>query len=140
MALRRTSIEGLRVYRASRELEDDIYKLVAKLPHEEFYRLGDGLRRSSAGISHYISESHRRHSLGLKIEALHLARTEAEQLSQHLNDYTNRGYGQTTPLRQRSSAIVGQLWALIKYFRSRQSTQISFNRAQAVDELVAARS
>ncbi len=139
MATRQTSIEDLRVYTASRKLEDKVYELVRSLPQTEFYRLGNDLRRSSAAISHYISEAFRRHSIGLKIEALHLARVEVEQLNQHLDESSQRGYANASELKAEAVGVTKQLWGLIHYFRGRQASHTTTHRGQAVDELMAAR-
>jgi four helix bundle protein len=134
------SIEGLRIYQSSRNLEDQIYELVRKLPPEEFYRLGNDLRRSSAAISHYISEGHKRYSYSLKLEALHLARVEADRLQQLLADYSRRGFGTSETLQEDCKAVTKQAWGLIKYYRRRQSQRQAAARVRAADALVAARS
>src|SRR4051812_24496915 len=117
------SIEGLRIYKSSRDLEDQVYELVKRLPAEEFYRLGDDLRRSSAAISHYISEAHKRYSYSLKLEALHLARTETERLQQRLEEHQGKGYGDTEKLQEACVGVTKQAWGLIKYFKQRQAAR-----------------
>ncbi len=134
------SIQGLRIYQASRNLEDAVYELVRQLPDKESYRLGDDLRRSSAAISHYISECHRRYNYSIKLEALHLARIEAEKLQKLLSVHHARGYGATTELQAGCMAITKQSWGLIRYIRRRQDEQQAQARTQAVDALVGVRS
>jgi four helix bundle protein len=133
------SIESLRIYQASRNLEDAVYELVKTLPRTEFYGLGDGLRRSSAAISHYISECHRRYSYGIKLETLHLARNEATTLKELLADYQAQGYGDTDQLQQACVGIIKQSWGLIKYMKQRQAERQVEAQAWASDQLVAAR-
>lgn len=133
------TIERLRIYQTSRQLEDSVYELVKKLPDTEFYRLGNDLRRSSAAISHYVAECHRRYSYGIKLETLHLARTEAETLKQLLAEHTSRGYGPTEKLQAECVGVVKQSWGLIKYLKQRQAERRQENVARASDELVAAR-
>lgn len=133
------SIEGLRIYQSSRALEDSVYELVKKLPANQFYRLGNDLRRSSAGISHYITECHRRYSYSVKLETLHLARMEAETLKKLLADYEAQGYGPTAKLQDGCTGIIKQSWGLIKYIKQRQSERQAEARTKASDELVAAR-
>ena len=133
-----TSIEKLRIYQTSRKLEDSVYELVKNLPDAEFYRLGNDLRRSSAAISHYLTECHRRYSYGVKLEALHLARTEAEALKQLLAEYETRGFGATKELQESCVGIVKQSWGLIKYIKQRQTERRQSIRSAASDELVAA--
>jgi four helix bundle protein len=140
MATSSTSIEDLRVYKASRKLEDEVYDLVRTLPQEEFYRLGNALRRSSAAVSHYITEAHRRHSYGFKLEALHLARVETEQLQQFLVECSQRNYADTKTLQNSAIGVTKQLWGLIKYFRGRQAGRSAMFDVSSVDDLVTARS
>lgn len=134
------SIENLRVYKESRALEDAVYQLVNQLPEREFYRLGNDLRRSSAAISHYLTECHKRYSYSIKLEALHLARTEAETLTRLLSDHETQGYGPTLSQKNTCTSIIKQCWGLIKYLKQRQAHQQTTRRISASDELVAARS
>lgn len=133
------SIESLRVYQASRSLEDAVYEIVKRLPTKEFYGLGNDLRRSSAAVSHYLTECHRRYSYGIKLEALHLARVEAETLKTLLAEHASQGYGATDRLQENCTSIIKQIWGLIKYLKQRQTEQQHVARVKASDELVAAR-
>jgi four helix bundle protein len=133
------SIESLRIYQTSRDLEDAVYELVKQLPREEFYGLGNELRRSSAAVSHYITECHRRYSHNLKLEALHLTRLEADTLHKLLADYQSRGYGDARKLQESCIGIIKQSWGLIRYMKQRQAEQQAEAQARASDELVAAR-
>jgi four helix bundle protein len=133
------SIESLRIYQTSRSLEDAIYELVKQLPPDQFYGLGNDLRRSSAAVSHYITECHRRFSYGVKLEALHLARVEAETLKTLLAEYESQGYGPTSQLQNSCIGVIKQCWGLIKYLKQRQSEHRNAARIRATDELVAAR-
>jgi four helix bundle protein len=139
MSTHTTSIEGLRIYQASRKLEDAVYELVRQLPETEFYRLGNDLRRSSAGVSHYITECHRRYSYSVKLEALHLARREAETLKKLLADHEAQGFGDTKDAQGTCIGIVKQTWGLIKYLKQRQAEYQHEARVGATDQLVAAR-
>lgn len=139
MSERTTSIEGLRIYQASRKLEDAIYEMVKQLPAAEYYRLGNDLRRSSASVSHYITECHRRYSYGVKLEALHLVRNEAEALKKLLADHEACGFGDTKVLQDACIGIVKQSWGLIKYLQRRQNERRQETRVDATDQLVAAR-
>jgi len=133
------SIESLRIYQASRSLEDAVYELVKSLPTTEFYDLGNDLRRSSAAVSHYLTECHRRYSYGIKLEALHLARVETETLKTLLAEYATRGYGDTEQLQESCTGVIKQAWGLIKYLKQRQAEHRSAIQIKASDELVAAR-
>jgi four helix bundle protein len=134
------SIEGLRIYQSSRKLEDAVYELVRKLPEREFYQLGNDLRRSSAAISHYIAEAHKRYSYSVKMECLHLARTEAEELKKHLAACSEQSYGDTTQLQEDATGVIKQAWGLIKYFKQKQAERQAATQVAASDELVTARS
>ncbi|HEX7259430.1 MAG TPA: four helix bundle protein [Candidatus Saccharimonadia bacterium] len=134
------SIKRLRVYQTSRELEDSVYMLVKALPETEFYALGNDLRRSSAAISHYLMQCHRHYSHNLKLEALHLARTEAETLQNLLLSHDAKGYGSTDHLGDACISVIKQCWGLIKYFKQRQAEQSIAASVRASDELVASRS
>jgi four helix bundle protein len=134
------SIEGLRIYQASRKLEDAVYELVKSLPRSEFYGLGNDLRRSSAAVSHYLTECHRRYSYSIKLEALHLARTEAETLKGLLAGCESAGHGPTGELRDGCTGIIKQSWGLIKYLKHHQAERQAASHVRASDELVAARS
>jgi four helix bundle protein len=134
------SIEGLKIYQTSRQLEDAVYELVKALPEEEFYKLGNDLRRSSAAISHYISEAHQRYSYGVKIESLHLARTEADNLNLLLQAHAQRGYGDTKQLIEECTVVIKQAWGLIRYFKQKQDERQANASIKATDELVASRS
>lgn len=133
------SIKGLRIYQSSRTLEDAVYELVKHLPAREFYGLGNDLRRSSAAVSHYLTECHRRYSYGIKLEALHLARVEAETLKSLLAQHASQGYGETERLQESCTAVIKQSWGLIKYLKQRQTEHHAAAQIKASDELVAAR-
>jgi four helix bundle protein len=139
MSTTKTSIEGLRIYQASRALEDSVYELVRALPPAEFYRLGNDLRRSSAAISHYISESHKRYSITAKLENLHLARIEIDQLKKYLSQHADQGYGSTTGLQNACIGLTKQAWGLVKHYQQRRRDQQTAARINAADALVAAR-
>lgn len=62
-----SSIEHLRIYQLARSLEDKLYEYAKTLPGEQFYPLGNDLRRSSAAAAHYIAETHRRYSYTVKM-------------------------------------------------------------------------
>ena len=134
-----TSIKRLRVYQTSRQLEDAVYELVKALPEVEFYALGNDLRRSSAAISHYLTECHRNFSYHIKLEALHLARVETETLQKLLAAHETKGYGQTKQLTNDYTSVIKQCWGLIKYFKRRQAERHTTAAIRASDELVAAR-
>lgn len=118
-----TSIQQLRIYTAARELEDKVYELVKAAPADCAWPLGNDLRRSSAAVSHHISESYNRYSYHTKIEALHLARTEVEKTQRLLEDFGAAGYGKIKDLYEGYTATIKQTWGLIKYLKTKQGEQ-----------------
>lgn len=134
------SIEHLRIYQLARSLEDRLYELAKHLPADQFYPLGNDLRRSSAAVAHYIAETHRRYSYTIKLEALHLARTAAEDVIKHLETYQAAGHGEVIESVEDYTTLIKQSWGLIKYLKSKQELVRSKEQARATDELVAARS
>lgn len=132
-------IENLRIYQLSRKLEDTLYESIKTLPNNEFYYLGNDLRRSSAAVSHHITEAHRRYSYAVKSELLHLARTEISALQDLLSLYESRGYGDTSELSSSYRSLYQQIWGLITYFKRKQQDRQRGTRIKAADALVAAR-
>lgn len=132
-------IENLRIYQVSRALEDQVYELVNQLPADEFYRLGNDLRRSSAAISHHITEAHRRYSFAVKSELLHLARTEIANIKDLLSLYDSKGYGLTEEIQKSYRSLNQQIWGLITYYKRRQRERQTGTQIKAADALVAAR-
>src|SRR5262245_9446242 len=82
------SIEQLNIYKLARRLEDEVYELVKTFPADQFYGLGNDLRRSSAAVSHHIMDAHRlysyRLSYRLELDEFAAARREAEATQAHL--------------------------------------------------------
>jgi len=85
------SIEQLRIYKSARAAEDQVYELVKQFPADQFYGLGNNLRRSSAAVSHHIMGAHRLFSYRLKLDELSAMRREAENTMQYLEDARTLG-------------------------------------------------
>ncbi len=134
-----SSIKHLRVYQTSLQLEDIIHELVKKLPENEVYFLGNELRRSSTAISHHLYAFYRHHNYRLRLQALHLARKEAEGLQKLLLTYQKAGYGPISHIDGFCVSVIKQCWGLIKYYKQQESTQHARASIRASDELVAAR-
>lgn len=111
------SVEQLRVYKSARGLEDQIYELVKTFPAEQFYGLGNDLRRSSAGVSHYIMEAHRLFSYRLKLDALAATRREAEATQRHLQAALE--LGATEAMVEEYTGIIKQSWGLTKWVKAK---------------------
>jgi four helix bundle protein len=113
------SIEHLRIYKQARVVEDEIYELVKTFPTEQFYGLGNDLRRSSAAVSHHIMEAHRLFSYRLKIDALAAMRREVEGSIKHLTAASDQGLATTTDLIDQYTSLIKQSWALTKWLKNK---------------------
>jgi four helix bundle protein len=111
------SIEQLRIYKSARALEDQVYELVKQFPVDQFYGLGNDLRRASAGVSHHIMEAHRLFSYQLKLDSLAAMRREAEATQKHLD--TSRGLGATDTIISDYTSIIKQSWGLTKWLKAK---------------------
>jgi four helix bundle protein len=111
------SIEQLRVYTSARALEDQIYELVKQFPADQFYGLGNDLRRSSAAVSHHIMSAHRMFSYRLKMDEMSAARREAEVTQKHLENA--RDLGASDALINEYTGIIKQSWGLTKWLRAK---------------------
>lgn len=132
------SIENLNIYKTARGLEDQIYELVKTFPVETFYNLGNDLRRSSAAVSHYISQSHSSFSYQLKLDALANARVEAERTKKFLEAASK--YKAPTQLLEDYTGVIKQSWGLTRWLKLKQTEKAQTATALGKDELVAARS
>jgi four helix bundle protein len=121
----RSSIEGLRIYQSAVSLEDQVFALVKTLPADQYYQLGNDLRRASAAVCHYISEAHKRYSYSLKLDSLHCARTEAEEATHLLEQFQADKHGDTTQLIEDYTGVIKQAWGLIKFFKNQQQIKQS---------------
>jgi four helix bundle protein len=111
------SIEQLHIYKTARATEDQVYELVKGFPADQFYGLGNDLRRSSAAVSHYINSAHRLFSYRLKLDELAAMRREAEVTQKHLE--SARPHGATDKLITEYTTIIKQSWALSKWLKAR---------------------
>jgi four helix bundle protein len=111
------TIEQLRVYKTARSVEDLVYDLVKTFPAEQFYGLGNDLRRSSAAVSHYLMETHRLFSYRLKLDALAAARREAEAAQKQLEAARDLGADET--LISEYTSIIKQTWGLTKWVKTK---------------------
>ncbi|MBW4061349.1 four helix bundle protein [Candidatus Saccharibacteria bacterium] len=111
------TIEQLRIYKTARGLEDEVYELVKTFPVDQFYGLGNDLRRSSAAVSHHIMETHRLYSYRLKLDALADARREAEQAQKQLDGA--KSLGATDKLIEAYTGVIKQSWGLTKWLRTK---------------------
>ena len=129
------SIEQLRIYKTARSVEDQVYELVKQFPPDQFYGLGNDLRRSSAAVSHHITSAHRLFSYRLKLDELAAMRREAEITQKFLENA--RAYGATDDLISDYTAIIKQSWGLSKWLKARLDEKREKAEIQAKEELTA---
>lgn len=130
------SIEQLRIYKTARAAEDQVYELVKQFPADQFYGLGNDLRRSSAAVSHHIMGAHRLFSYRLKLDEMAAMRREAEVTQKHLQDA--RSFGVTDELIEEYTAVIKQSWGLSKWLKAKLVEKQEKAGIAAKDELVAA--
>lgn len=130
------AIEQLRIYKTARGLEDQVYELVKGLPSEQFYGLGNDLRRSTAAVSHHITCAHRLYSYKLKLDELTAVRREAEAAQHYLE--TARDFGATNELIDGYTTIIKQSWGLTKWFRKKFEERQEKAETAANEELALA--
>lgn len=130
------SIEQLRIYKSARSAEDQVYELVKQFPAEQFYGLGNDLRRSSAAVSHHIMGAHRLFSYRLKLDELAAMRREAEVTQKYLEDA--REFGATDELISEYTAVIKQSWGLSKWLKAKLVEKHEKAEVAAKEQLVAA--
>ncbi len=130
------SIEQLRIYTSARAGEDAVYELVKQFPADQFYGLGNDLRRASAGVSHYIMEAHRLFSYRLKLDALANARREAEVTKTLLEKA--RPNGASDELIEEYTTILKQSWGLTKWLKTKLTEKSEKAEVAAKEEMVQA--
>jgi four helix bundle protein len=111
------SIEQLQIYKSARSLEDEIYEFVRTLPSEHFYGLGNDLRRSSAAVSHHISNAHKLFSYRLKLDEFTAMRREAEVTQRYINDAKILGINES--LINKYQIVIKQSWGLTKWLKAK---------------------
>jgi four helix bundle protein len=109
------SIEQLTIYKLARRLEDEVYELVKTFPAEQFYGLGNDLRRSSAAVSQHIMECHRLYSYRLKLDELNAVRREAEATQGQLE--RAREFGATDELIEGYTNIIKEVRSFQRHGR-----------------------
>lgn len=123
-------IEQLTIYRTARRLEDEVYELVKKFPADEFYGLGNDLRRSSASVAHHIMGAHRLYSYRLKLDELSAMRRECEETQKHLESATAAGYlDSKSKMIEDYTEVIKASWGLSKWLKSKLE-----DKAAAADE------
>lgn len=130
------SIEQLRIYKSSRAAEDQVYELVKQFPADQFYGLGNDLRRSSAAVSHHIMGAHRLFSYRLKLDELAAMRREAELTQKYLEE--SRALGATDELIAEYTGVIKQSWGLSKWLKAKLIQKREKAEVAAKEELVAA--
>jgi four helix bundle protein len=132
------SIEQLRIYVAARLLEDQVYELVKTFPADQFYGLGNDLRRSSAAVSHHIMGAHRLYSYRLKLDELAAMRREAEATQSQLE--TAKDFGATDELISDYTGVIKQSWGLTKWLQDKLHERREKAEIAAKEDMAAATS
>jgi four helix bundle protein len=127
------SIEQLRIYKSARGAEDQVYELVKGFPADQFYGLGNDLRRSSAAVSHHITSAHRLFSYRLKLDELAAMRREAEVTQKYLE--AARPHGATDELITEYTGIIKQSWGLSKWLKAKLEEKQEKAEISAKEEL-----
>jgi four helix bundle protein len=130
------SIEQLRIYKSARSLEDQVYELVKQFPADQFYGLGNDLRRASAGVAHHIMEAHRLFSYRLKLDSLAAMRREAESTQRYLE--LARDFGATDELIAEYTGIIKQSWGLTKWLKAKLDEKQEKAEIAAKEQMAAA--
>lgn len=130
------SVEQLRIYKTARELEDQVYELVKTFPIDQYYGLGNDLRRSSAAVAHHIMESHRLFSYRLKLDALASARREAEITQRNLE--SARDLGASDELTSAYTGVIKQSWGLSKWLKTKLEERREKAAVAAKEQMAAA--
>lgn len=130
------SIEQLRIYRTARSAEDAVYELVKSFPSDQFYGLGNDLRRASAAVAHHIMSAHRLFSYRLKLDELAAMRREAEVTQRLLEDA--RSFGANDELISEYTAVIKQSWGLTKWLKNKLVEKQEKAEIAAKEEMVAA--
>lgn len=127
------SIEQLRIYKSARTVEDKVYELVKRLPSDQFYGLGNDLRRSTAAVSHYIMSAHKLFSYRLKLDELTAMRREAEIAQRNLEKAGE--YDLTDELISEYTSIIKQSWSLSRWIKNKLAEKQQLAEIAAKDEL-----
>lgn len=133
------SIEQLRIYKLSTELEAAIWKLRQLSAADANYDERERLWRQTAAIGHYIYEAHERYSYALKIESLQHARQALERINPLLGIYLDGSAQQRQRLQEQTTTLLKQVCGLIRYLRLQQQERATAMRIRSSDELVSAR-
>ena len=135
----KSSVEQLKVYVLAHELEEKVAKLLAQMPEENFYPLGNMVWRATTAAAHYINEAHERYSYTIKIQSLQYARIAAEETITQLAEFEKQFGSKTAELQKEFTAVIKQCWGLIKYLQGKQREKAETQAAKSADELVEAR-
>ena len=89
---RKFSFENLEVYKVSRILVRDVYRIQQKFPKEEMFALGDQIRRAATSITSNIAEGSGRNSPKEKIRFIEIAFGSMMECFSQLQNAQDLGY------------------------------------------------
>jgi len=113
--------KDLKVWQESMDLVEDVYRLIRKLPKEEFYALSDQMRRAAISIPSNIAEGQNRNTSKEFVQYLYIALDSASELEtqflicQRLGYINNNEYG----LEEKFITIRKKLNALIRSIKQK---------------------
>lgn len=115
-------IEKLDVWRLSKELSVEIYKITKLFPKEELFGIISQIRRAVVSIALNIAEGKGRYHIKEYIQFLYLARGSAYEVNALLIIANDLGYitnSKMMDLENKLETIVIKLNALIKFLKAR---------------------
>ena len=86
------TFEDLRIWQASHQLMEKVFKLCKNLPRDERFRLRDQIERSSSSVCDNIAEGYSAYYYNEKIKIFYIARREAGETQNHIRSMQTRGY------------------------------------------------
>jgi len=118
------SFEDLEVYKLARELRQEIYKLIRKLPEEEKYNLAGQMRRAATSLTNNIAEGHGRYHYQENIQFCRQSRGSLMELIDDLNICIDEQYfllDHLELLKQKAYQLNKKLNGYILYLKKRKT-------------------
>jgi four helix bundle protein len=110
----------MRVWQASIELVEAIYRFTSEFPKEETYGLANQLRRAAVSVPSNIAEGSGRRTTPELIQYLHIANGSLSEMDTQLEVSRRLGYGQPAEaLQMLVDEVQSQLLAVIQSLKRR---------------------
>ena len=117
-----SDFRSLQVWRAARDLRNDIFDWCDDLPAEERFRLRDQMIRASRSITANLAEGHGRYSYKEAIRYAHQARGSLSEFMDHIDVACSCGYMSAEEAGSwlgRTQAVTRLLNGYIRFLRQR---------------------